>query len=74
MRSLMNAQKSLFKLSAGKSVLQFARLSFDASIWEIVMALHAGARLVLATNEQLMPGAALAKTIDDNNINVVTLP
>lgn len=72
--SLISAQKHLFGLSSGESILQFARLSFDASIWEIVMALSVGGRLVLTASEQLMPGAALAKTLKDNYINVATLP
>ncbi|RPH89909.1 MAG: non-ribosomal peptide synthetase, partial [Chroococcales cyanobacterium metabat2.561] len=53
--NLSQAQIKLFNVQPDSCVLQFASISFDASIWEIVMALCAGARLYLGTREELQP-------------------
>jgi thioesterase domain-containing protein/acyl carrier protein len=53
--------------------LQFASLSFDASIFEIVMALQVGATLYLAKKESLL-GTALIELLRDKAITTVTLP
>ncbi|HEY0607284.1 MAG TPA: amino acid adenylation domain-containing protein, partial [Herpetosiphonaceae bacterium] len=55
-------------------VLQFASFSFDAAIWEIVMALLSGASLYLAGAETLLPGPALIQLLRDHAITVATLP
>lgn len=55
-------------------VLQFASLSFDAAVWEIFPALSCGATLVLARSESLVPGDPLLRTLQQEHINVVTLP
>lgn len=72
--NLAAAQIETFKLQPNHRVLQFASLSFDASIFEIVMALRSGARLYLATKEALLPGKPLIQFLDDNAISHVTLP
>lgn len=51
--NLAAAQIDAFNLQPGNRVLQFASLSFDASIFEIVMALLTGATLCLAKRESL---------------------
>ncbi|ELX07967.1 linear gramicidin synthase subunit C [Janthinobacterium sp. HH01] len=71
---LAHAQALAFGVGAAQRVLQFASLNFDASTWEIFMALAAGATLCLAGREQLMPGAALESTLQKLAINHVTLP
>jgi amino acid adenylation domain-containing protein len=68
------AQRSLFEVQAGSHILQFASLSFDASVWEIVMALGSGATLCLATAAALMPGDDLQQTLNRYSITHVTLP
>jgi amino acid adenylation domain-containing protein len=55
-------------------VLQFASLSFDASVFEIVMALATGATLVMATNEDLLPGPPLQKLLREQSISSLTIP
>ena len=72
--NLAEAHSSLFAPLDGAHVLQFASLSFDASIWEIVMALGCGAALHLGTAESLLPGPALARELDHGGITHVTLP
>jgi amino acid adenylation domain-containing protein/non-ribosomal peptide synthase protein (TIGR01720 family) len=68
------AQLALFGLSRDDRVLQFASLTFDASMFEIVMALGSGATLCLAEQADLMPGPGLAALLRDQAISIVTLP
>jgi len=72
--NLAEAHRLLFAPLAGAHVLQFASLSFDASIWEIVMAFGCGAALHLGTADSLLPGPALAHELDRHAITHVTLP
>ncbi len=72
--NLAEAHRSLFAPLAGGHVLQFASLSFDASIWEMAMALCCGAALHLGTAESLLPGPALAQELERGEITHVTLP
>ncbi|KEO82533.1 non-ribosomal peptide synthetase [Tumebacillus flagellatus] len=55
-------------------VLQFASFSFDASFSEIFMALSVGAVLVMAAQEELMPGPTLVRLLQNQRITNVTLP
>jgi amino acid adenylation domain-containing protein len=61
-------------VEAGDRVLQFASPSFDASVFELVMALAAGATLVLGTRETLAPGPDLLRLLHDEAVTVATLP
>ncbi|MCU0643018.1 MAG: amino acid adenylation domain-containing protein [bacterium] len=72
--NLSVAQHQAFDIKIGTRILQFSSPSFDASVWEVVMALVNGATLYLATLENLAPGKSLMTTLRDNKINVVTLP
>jgi amino acid adenylation domain-containing protein len=63
-----------FQISPGDRVLQFASISFDASVSEIFSALSRGAAICLAKPEQLLPGPELIKLLHDQRVNVVTLP
>ncbi|MCC5610235.1 amino acid adenylation domain-containing protein [Nostoc sp. CHAB 5834] len=72
--NLATAQIQAFDIRPDSRVLQFASLSFDASISEIFMALVAGATLCLATTDALLPGANLLRLLRDRAITTVTLP
>ncbi|PSB57974.1 non-ribosomal peptide synthetase [Chamaesiphon polymorphus] len=72
--NLAQAQTDLFGVRATSKILQFASLSFDASIWEIVMGITSGATLYVDTKETLLPGQALWKYLHTREITHVTLP
>ncbi|MEH2094385.1 non-ribosomal peptide synthetase [Nostoc sp.] len=72
--NLAQAQIDSFDVQPNSRVLQFASFSFDAAVWEIFMALGSGARIVLGTPEELLPGSALLKLLDEQAITHVTLP
>ncbi|MEH2372336.1 non-ribosomal peptide synthetase [Nostoc sp.] len=72
--NLAKAQIEVFNLQPNNRILQFASLSFDASIFEIVMALQTGATLYLANKESLLPGQALLQLLREKAITHVTLP
>jgi amino acid adenylation domain-containing protein len=72
--NLATAQIRIFNVQPNSRVLQFASLSFDASVSEVVMALLAGATLVMGTRDSLLPGATLIKLLRDFAVTTVTLP
>ncbi|HZN07516.1 MAG TPA: amino acid adenylation domain-containing protein, partial [Pyrinomonadaceae bacterium] len=72
--NLTEAQLRAFDLGPDARTLQFASLSFDASIFEIVMAWRSGATLYLTSDETALPGAALAQLLRDGGVTHVTLP
>jgi amino acid adenylation domain-containing protein len=63
-----------FCVNPSDRVLQFASSSFDASIFEVVLALTAGATLYLGTPETLLVGSALADFLRLHEITIATLP
>ncbi|MGP4090909.1 amino acid adenylation domain-containing protein [Streptomyces sp. KR55] len=72
--NLVHAQADAFGVTPDDRVLQFAPTSFDASVFEMTMALSAGATLVLASREDIAPGPGLADVLRDHRITHVTLP
>ncbi len=72
--NLSEAQLSCFGVKPENRLLQFASLTFDASIFEIAMGLRAGASLYFASLDSVMPGPRLAKLLSENKISNVTLP
>ncbi|MFD7546867.1 non-ribosomal peptide synthase/polyketide synthase [Streptomyces sp. NPDC059816] len=72
--SLSGSQIERFGVGPGSRVLQFAALGFDASVWELVMALTSGAALVTAPADRMPPLGPLADLLDDYGITHVTLP
>jgi non-ribosomal peptide synthetase component F len=71
---LLKAQIDLLGAGPDDRILQFASMSFDASVFETVMALGTGATLCMATREQLAPGRALVVLLDEEGVSIVTLP
>jgi len=71
--ALINAQMNTFNLPINSNVLQFASINFDASIFEIVMALSSGSTLHLAKKEELI-GDGLFEVLRDRKINWAVLP
>ena len=72
--NLAAAQAEVFAVRPESRVLQFASLSFDASISEIAMTWRAGATLCLARRESLLPGPNLIDLLRSQEITHVTLP
>ncbi|MFN6449694.1 MAG: amino acid adenylation domain-containing protein, partial [Nostoc sp. DedSLP05] len=72
--NLTLAQIQTFGLHSDSRVLQFASFSFDASIWEIVLALGSGATLYLGTKDSLLPGKPLIEQLHNHCITNITLP
>jgi len=71
--NMVAAQIRAFGVRPGSRVLQFASVSFDASISEMFMALLAGATLHLEQRDALLPGPALLEYLDRHMITTVTL-
>ena len=71
--ALVHTQQERLGVSSRSRVLQFASLSFDASFWEIMMALATGATLVLRRDEE-WGGTALQGLLAAQNITHATLP
>ncbi|MGW1149431.1 non-ribosomal peptide synthetase, partial [Streptomyces sp. NPDC002454] len=72
--SLSGTQRERFGVGPGARVLQFAALGFDASVWELVMALTSGAALVTAPADRMPPHGRLDDLLTEYGITHVTLP
>ncbi len=72
--NLVTAQIQAFHVGPGKRILQFSSLSFDASVWEMVMALLSGAALHLTTQEVITSGVDLLEVLKKEKITTLTLP
>ncbi|MFL6311057.1 MAG: amino acid adenylation domain-containing protein [Terriglobales bacterium] len=70
--SLAASQRERLKMTEQSRILQFASLNFDASFWELLMALSTGATLVLP--EQQREGAALYELLVSQKITHALLP
>jgi amino acid adenylation domain-containing protein len=72
--NLVYVQINTLEVKDSSHILQFASLSFDASIWEVVMALATGATLYLGRRESLLPGKELIELLRQHQITHLTLP
>ncbi|MEU4476429.1 AMP-binding protein, partial [Micromonospora sp. NPDC023888] len=74
-RGLASMAATQQRLGAGEGsrVLQFAALGFDATVWELVLALGTGATLVVPETDRLA-GEDLATVLREQRITHLTLP
>jgi len=72
--SVVAAQIQVFNLRPESRILQFSSLSFDASVFEILLAFGVGATLYLAPPEARWPGAELIQFLQDKAIDTAILP
>ncbi|HZN06001.1 MAG TPA: amino acid adenylation domain-containing protein, partial [Pyrinomonadaceae bacterium] len=68
------AMVQVFPVRPESCVLQFASLTFDGSVQEILTALTTGARLCLVSRETLLSGRRLAEYAREQKVTVATLP
>ena len=72
--NLVVAQQLAYGVRPDDRVLQHASLSFDASIFEILLALGAGAALCLGSKQELLPGPALHRFLREHAVSILNLP
>ncbi|MEO7532808.1 MAG: amino acid adenylation domain-containing protein, partial [Ferruginibacter sp.] len=63
-----------FGVTGKDKVLQFASISFDASVYEIFMAFYAGATLVLMDKEKIKDTENFVANLIQTGVSIVTLP
>lgn len=72
--NLAQAQHKAFGIGPESRVLQFAAFGFDASVSEMFVTLTAGATLILADAEAMLPGPDLVALVKEQQVTAVTLP
>jgi amino acid adenylation domain-containing protein len=63
-----------FGIRSGDRVVSFASVSFDASVSEYLMALYAGAALIVIHETEIENTQLLISSFVDNRVSVATLP
>jgi amino acid adenylation domain-containing protein len=72
--NLYKAQAQIFNLRPDNRILQFSSLSFDASVFEMVMALLTGAVLCMGKPESVLPGLDLIQLLRSLAITNIVIP
>jgi amino acid adenylation domain-containing protein len=73
--NLATAQMLAFGVGEDSRVLQFSSFSFDASVWETIMALLTGGTLCMSEREtSLLDGTATLQALREQAITTATLP
>ena len=71
--NLIEEQRRLFALRPSDRVLQWAPWTFDAAIFDVAMAMGAGATLVLRNRVTKLPGDSLSQTLVQDSISALTV-
>lgn len=71
--NMVLAQREIFEITPKSRVLQFSALHFDASIYEIFMALLNGATLYMANDELRYDPQGLTDFIEKNEITIAMI-
>lgn len=66
--------RKFLKINCENKILQFANISFDASIWDIFMTLYHGATLYIPPKHAVLDVNEFCQYIDNHLIDTVTLP
>jgi amino acid adenylation domain-containing protein len=74
MAHIAQVQRDAFRSGPGSQILQFASIGFDASVFEILMALAHGGTLHVASRDELLPGQPLRRTLEQRRITHALLP
>ena len=72
--NLAEVQGKIMGIKSQKNILQFASISFDASVSEWVTTLYYAGTLVIPACNQKELAANVINICNDNSINIVTLP
>ncbi|NHC34669.1 non-ribosomal peptide synthetase [Scytonema millei] len=72
--NVVQAQIQIFKLQPKNRILQFSSLSFDASVFEMLLAFGVGASLYIPPKTAHLPGAELIQFLQDKAIDTTILP
>ncbi|MEK5235969.1 AMP-binding protein [Paenibacillus sp. FSL L8-0470] len=72
--NLTSMFKHYLQVTGGDRILQFASLSFDASVWEIVISLCSGAQLHIVPVEVIHHLGEFEQYIRTNGITIMSLP
>ncbi|MEL7001562.1 MAG: amino acid adenylation domain-containing protein [Bacteroidota bacterium] len=72
--NMVLAQAGTFNISQDDRILQFASISFDASVFEILMALLNGGGLVLIESDIINDPVQMIDYCKEKEVSVVTLP
>ena len=72
--NVVTAQRQAFHLPQGSRILQFSSLSFDASVFEFLLALGVGGTLYIATQEARSSGMKLSQFLQAHAIAAAILP
>ncbi|MCX4743981.1 amino acid adenylation domain-containing protein [Kitasatospora sp. NBC_01287] len=71
--NVAEAQRRVLGLEDAPKVIQLASISFDAAVFEIVMAWRGGGSLHLGSADDLLPGRPLAEVLTQQGITAMTL-
>lgn len=74
LRNLSDVYRGLFEVTPQDRIVQFASLSFDASVSEIITALSHGATLCIPSTQDILDHALFEQFMNSKAITIATLP